>query len=288
MVVKNKKKTLPTLANPLKKLFELFWILYLSKSGIEDIDIYELEAFENPQFTRSVRDFIRRETVLLLPPAYQKLMTQLLKIKYTPDKLDLDTVIPIPSDKVFKIAMNQWIKEMIEVLTLCAWPEEDIYNEIKCSTGIEIYTRDDMRSFVYYFWNFQYSEGWDNSFREPLFKYFLSEPVLSNFYSKSIKIFSGEKTPEEMLIEMDVDDSRGILSNSLLFKTRINIKKNLFLSARKGDAEGVSKWGRADQILDKKERVDGERRKIILPSFSSISDKSKSKKDIPSEKDSKK
>jgi len=200
--------------------------------------------------------------------------------------LSLDSVIPIPSIKVFNVAKYKWIKEMIEVLTLCDWPEEGRYNEVKRSTGIEIYTKDDIRSYVYYFCNFDYSDGWDNSFREPLCKYFLSDPVLSNFYSKSIELLSGEKTPEEMLIDMDVDDSKGILSYSLLFKTRKHVKMNLFLSARRGEAQGVTIWGRADQLLNKKETVDGDRIKVILPSFSSISDNGESKKDIPSKKDS--
>ena len=288
MATKKKKVTLMALANPLRKFYELIWIIYLSKSDIETIDLYETEPVKNPKFTKVVGSFIKKQAKLLLIPAHQKLLIHLVDLKYTPDKLDLDTVIPIPSDKVFKIAMNQWIKEEIEVLTLCEWPEENIYNHIKRSTGIEIYSRDDLGSFGYYFWNFKYSEGWDNSFREPLCNCFLSDPVLSNFYSKSIKILSGERTLEEMLVDMDVDDSKGILSHSLLSKTRIHIKKNLFLSARRGDAQGVMIWGRADQLLNKKERVDGDRKKIILPSFNLINQMSRSEKDPSSEKDAKK
>ena len=75
------------------------------------------------------------------------------------------------------------------------------------------------------------------------------------------------------------------MRNSLEFKTLINIKRNLFLSAKRGDAQGVTAWGRADQLLNKKETVDRDLKKIILPSFSPIGKKSNSKKELPSKKD---
>lgn len=288
MAAKKKKETLPALAIPVRKLYELFWLIYHSKSNIETIDLYEAKVIENLKFTKAVSTFIMKQSKILLTLPHQKLLMPLLDLKYVPNKLDLDFTIPIPSDKVFKISNHKWIKEMIEIFILCEWPEEDIYNEVKRFTGVEIFTQDDIRSYGHYFWNFDHSSGWDNSFREPLFKLFLSDAVLSNYYSKAVELLSGELTPEEILIEMDVDDTKGILRNSLEFKTRINIKKNLFLSSKKGDAQGVTAWGRADQLLNKKELIDEGRKKIILPSFSLISDKSKSKKDLHSKKDSNK
>ncbi len=288
MAKKKKQQTLPTLANPLCNLYELFWLIYHSKSNIETIDLYEAKVIENPKFTEAVGAFIQKQSKILLTLPHQKLLMPLLDLKYTPDKLDLDFTIPIPSDKVFNIAKHNWLKEMIEIFILCEWPEEDIYEEVKRSTGVEIFTRDDIRSYGHYFWNFDHSRGWDNSFRESLFKYFLSDAVLSNNYPIAMDLLSGKLTSEEVLIEMNVDDSKGILRNSLEFKTRINIKKNLFLSAKRGDAQGVTAWGKADQVLNKKETVDGDRKKIILPSFSPISDKSKSQKDRSSKKESNK
>ena len=286
MAAKKKQATLPTLANPLRKLYELFLLIYLSKSDIETIDLYETKLIENTKFTEAAGTFIQKQAKILLTLPHQILLTPMLDLKYTPDKLDLDFTIPIPSDKVFNIAKHRWIKEKIEILTLCEWPTEDIYNEVKRSTGVEIFTLDDIKSYRHYFWNFDHSSGWDNSFREPLFKYLLSDAVLSNYYPKAVELLSGKFTTEEMLIEMDVEDTKGILKNSLEFKTLINIKKNLFLSAKVGDAKGVTAWGRADQLLNKKESVDGDLKKIILPSFSSISEKRKSKKDLPSKRDS--
>ena len=288
MAAKKKIETLPTQANPLRKLYELFWLIYHSKSNIETIDLYEAKVIENLKFTNAVDAFIQKQSKILLTLPHQNLLMPLLDLKYTPDKLDLDFTIPIPSDKVFNIAKHNWLKEMIEIFILCEWPEEDIYEEVKRSTGVEIFTRDDIRSYGHYFWNFDHSSGWDNSFRESLFKFFLSDAVLSNKYPIAMDLLSGKLTSEEVLIEMNVDDSKGILRNSLEFKTRINIKKNLFLSAKRGDAQGVTAWGKADQVLNKKETVDGDRKKIILPSFSPISDKSKSKKDRSSKKDSNK
>ena len=286
MVAKKKMEPLPTQPNPLRKLYEYFLIIYLSKSDIETIDLYEAKVIENPKFTEAVGTFIQKQSKILLTLPHQNLLTLMLDLKYVPDKLDLDFTIPIPSDKVFNIAKHKWIKETIEILALCEWPEEDIYEEVRRSTGVEIFTQDDIKSYRHYFWNFDHSSGWDNSFREPLFKYLLSDAVLSNYYSKAVELLSAKISPEEMLIEMDVEDTKGILRNSLEFKTWINIKKHLFLSAGRGDAQGVTTWGRADHLLNKKETVDGDLKKIILPSFSSISDGSKSKKDLPSKKDS--
>ena len=288
MATKKKKASLPTLANPLRKLYELFWLIYHSKSNIETIDLYEAKVIENQKFTNAVGTFIQKQSKILLTLPHQNLLMPLLDLKYTPDKLDLDFTIPIPSEKVFNIAKHNWLKEKIEIFILCEWQEEDIYNEVKRSTGVEIFTRDDIRSYRHYFWNFDHSSGWDNSYRKPLLKYFLSDAVLSNYYPRAMELLSGKITPEEMLIEMDVDDTKGILRNSLLIKTQKNIKKNLFLSAKRGDALGVTAWARADQLLNKKELFDEDHLKAVLPSFSSISDKSKSQKDLPSKKDSNK
>ena len=284
MATKKKKEPLPALANPLRKLYELIWIIYLSKSDIETIDLHETEPVKNLKITKVVGTFIKNQAKILLSPQHQNLLMLLVDLKYTPDKLDLDFTISVPSEKVFKIADHKWIREQIEILTLCEWPVEDIYKEVKRSTGIEIYSQDDIRSYGHYFWNFDNSSGWDNSYREPLFKYLLSDAVLSNYYPKAVDLLFGKFTPEEMLIEMDVDDTKGILRYSLEFKTRINIKKNLFLSAKRGDAKGVTAWGRADQLLNKKESVDEDRLKVVLPSFSPIGTRSKSQKDLPSKK----
>ena len=261
------KKTLPSQANPLHKVYELLWLMQIQKVDYYDVESFKSDPDSKLKLTEEVSNFILDRARKDFVPQHQKLLDHLVKSGYAPKRLEITQ--PLHSIRILDMGTLTWLKNRIEIMSMIGLPATSIYTEIKRLTGDELYSLEEVRSYIYFFWNFSYSDGWDDSFGKPLHDYLKADKLLSNFYSKPIKILSGEVTPLEMLIELGVDDPDGIQSWSNLIDGERRIESHLINAIKKSNADGTLKWESARIRLNEiKDRNKGSKERIILRNFS--------------------
>lgn len=266
------KKTLPSQANPLHKVYELLWLMQIQKVDYYDVESFKSDPDSKLKLTEEVSNFILDRARKDFVPQHQKLLDHLVKSGYAPKRLNITQ--PLHSKRVFDMAALTWLRDRIEIMSMIGLPATSIYTEIKRLTSEELYSLEEVRSYIYFFWNFSYSDGWDDSFRKPLHDFLKADKLLSNFYSEPIKLLSGEVTPLEMLIELGVDDPDGMQSWSSLIDGERRIESHLINAIKKSDADGTLKWEsariRLNKIKDLKKR---RKERIVFRNFTPFESK---------------
>ena len=250
----------------MRKLFEYFYLMHQQGVDYFDVDLAQLSSDYKPNLTNKTGDFIKKRARSDLVTSQRKLFLGLLESNHNLKKFDLTQ--PLHSIRILDMGTLTWLRNRIEIMSMIGLPATSIYTEIKRLTGEELYSLEEVRSYIYFFWNFSYSDGWDDSFRKPLHDYLKADKLLSNFYSKPIKLLSGEVTPLEMLIELGVDDPDGIQSWSSLIDGERRIESHLINAIKKSDADGTLKWESARIRLNKiKDLNKGSKERIVLRNF---------------------
>ena len=276
---KNKKVSLAPQANPMRKFYELLWLM-----SLQDVDYYEvdLDLEENnfkPKLNNKIADFIKLRANEDLIKPHCNLLMDLMESKYIPKNMNISEYFN--SKSIFDIASETWVQERIEIFTLSGMPPDVIYTELKRLTGEEVYTLEEIRAYIYFFWNFSYEEGWKDEFREPFCEYLKSDKLLSEFYSSSIKLLSGEVEPYDLLINLGFTDENGHLRRGILQKAQRRIVSNMLKATEDQNAAETILWERSMLLMGKLIDLkysgnDG----FIIPTYKKFNDRAKSSKNI--------
>jgi len=265
-----KKAALRPCANPMRKFYELLWVMSLQNADYYDVDLEEGNN-NKPKLNKKVTDFIKlRATEDLLKPQ-RKILLGLVEAGYEPEKLNISEFLH--SRRIFDIAAETWVRVRVELLTLAKMPPDFIYAEIKQLAGEESYSIDEIRSYIYFFWNFEYMDGWEDEYRQPFCNFINSDKLLSDFYSESIKLFSGETELYDLLIRLNIKDEKGIFRRAILKHTLRQLESNALNAIKDKNVEDTILWQRSwismNKIIEfKVAGNDG----IIIPTFTRFND----------------
>jgi len=273
----NNKVDLPPKANPMKKFFELLWQMSLQGADYYDVDLDQEENNYKSKLNKKIADFIKfRANEDLIKPQC-KLLMNLGESKYIPNNLNISEYFN--SKRIFDIASETWVHERIEIFTLSGMPPNVIYTEFKRLAGEEIYSLEEIRSYIYFFWNFSYNEGWEDEFRDPFCEFLKSDKLLSEYYSSSIKLLSGEVDPYDLLINLGFSDGKGTLRRGILQKAQRRMESNMLKATEEQNAAETILWERSQLLMGKLIDLpytgnDG----FIIPTFKKFNGRAKSLK----------
>lgn len=271
MEKKNKKVDLPPQSNPVRKFYELLCLMSLQDADYYEVDLDHQERDFKQKLTKKTTDFIKlqAEESLIKPP--HKLLLNLVESKYIPDKLNISEYLH--SRRIFDIAAEAWVRVRIEVLTLAHMTSEFIYTELMQLTGKELYSLEEIRSYQYFFWNFNYLDGWEDRFRKPFCDFVNADKLLSDFYSESIQLFSGKIELYDLIIKLKIKDEKGILRDAILRNSLRETESNALIAIKNKNAEENILWHRSwnsmKKIIEFKDAGNGG---IIIPTYSTFND----------------
>jgi len=277
MEKKNKKIGLPPQANPLRKLYDLLWLMSLQGADYYEVDLDREEHIFKPKLNKKIANFIKlRANEDLIEPQC-KLLMNLIESKYIPKYMNISQYFN--SKRIFDIASESWIRVRIEIFTLSGIPPDAIYTELKRFTGEEVFSLEEIRAYIYFFWNFRYDEEWEDEFRKEFCNFLKSDKLLSDFYSESLKLLSGETEPYDLLINLGFTDGKGDLRRGILKKAQRRMESNILKSTEDQNAAEAILWERSLLLLSKLIDLpytgnDG----FIIPTFKKFDDRTNSSK----------
>ena len=267
-----KKVALEPRANPMRKFYEILWIMCLQNADYYDVNLEEQERDYKPKLTKKVADFIKsRANEDLLKPQ-RKILLGLVEAGYEPEKLNISEFLH--SKRIFDIATETWVRVRIELLTLANMSPDFIHAELKQLTGEELYSLEEIRTYIYFFWNFRYIDGWEDDYRQPFCDFIKSDKFLSEFYSESIKLFSGETELYDLLIRHNIRDEKGIFRRAILKNKLRQLESNALNAINDKNVEETILWQRSWISMQKNIEFKGAGNDgIIIPTFIRFNDR---------------
>ena len=271
---KGKKIALLPEANPVRKLYEYLLIMALQDTDYYDVDLEHVDVAHKLKLTRKIKDFInlRANEDLIIPQ--RKLLLSLLEIQYVPKSLNISDYLH--AKRIFDIASESWVRVRIEIFSMLGMPHEDIYSELRRLGGKELYSLKEIRTYIYFFWNFSYQDGWEDDFREGFCKYFKSDKLLSEFYSKSLRLLTGEIEPYDLLIELGFSDEKGDFRRGVLNKAQRRMESNMLKASEENNPAEAISWQRSQLMMNKLMSLPYSGNEgVILPIFTKFKDPGK-------------
>jgi len=277
MEKKKKKVGLQPQSNPLRKFYELLWLMSLQDADYYEVDLDHEEHNFKPKLNKKIADFIKfRANEDLINPQC-KLLLNLVESKYIPKKMNISEYFN--SKRIFDIASESWVRVRIEVFTLTGMSPNEIYLELKRLAGEEHYSLEEIRTYIYFFWNFNFRDGWQEGFPKEFCNFLNSDKLLSEFYSESLKLLSGESEPYDLLINLGFSDEKGTLRRGILKKAQRRMESNILKATEDQNAAEAILWERSLLLLSKLIDLpytgnDG----FIIPTFKKFDDRANSSK----------
>ena len=261
-----KKGALEPCVNPMRKFYELLWVMGLQNADYYDVDLEEQGSKNKPKLTKKVTDFIKlRANEDLLKPQ-RKILLGLVGAGYEPEKLNISEFLH--SRRIFDIAAEAWVRVRIELLTLAKMPPDFIHTELKHLTGKELYSLEEIRTYIYFFWNFRYLDAWEDEYRKPFCDFIHSDKLLSDFYSESVKLFSGETELYNLLLSLNIKDEKGIFRRAILKNKLRQLESNALNAINDKNVEKTILWQRSWISMKKNiEFKDAGNEGIIIPTY---------------------
>ena len=109
--MEKKKVGLPPQSNPMRKFYELLWLMSLQDADYYEVDLDHEEHNYKSKLNKKIADFIKfRANEDLIKPQC-KLLMNILESKYIPKKMNISEYFN--SKRIFDITSETWVRVSI-------------------------------------------------------------------------------------------------------------------------------------------------------------------------------
>ena len=244
------KFTIPKLHDysPNRKLFSYLLLCHrLKKSFKTSISVPAPIPYRT--FLSGSRKYVEKiiESDLVEPGA--TMLDILFKSGHKPVTLELR--VPIASDKTWMIPCNPPLREKIEFLAYLGCTPKFISDQIAKDETSELYSAEEINSYLHLHFNLDPLDGWRSEYRRPLAQYWTNSKVLKDFYKPLIDLESGRIGLQQLLQLINCWDLVSLNTKRELYSTEAEAVSGYKRSILNKDLEKAQTYGKLISMSQK-------------------------------------
>lgn len=171
------------------------------------------------------------------------MLDTLVRSGHKPVRLELR--VPITSDRIWLIPCNPPLREKIEFLAYLGCTPQFISDEIAKEYTDELYSAEEISSYLYLHFNLDPLDGWKTEYRYFLTQYWANSNVLKDFYKPLINLESGRYSPQQILQHINCWDLVSLNTKRELYSSEADSVSGFKRSILNEDLEKAFKYGKA-------------------------------------------